>query len=149
LHVIVFRTWKITPRSLWKPLPKVSFDDVPLGHTTLPSDVKTPDSGSNCSTTVNVVVCGGAATAGTTPTAAASIATIKAVRRIPTLLDPWIDGARHYAYVTSCTRPRKAASGSQARLARDRRRADGGVLLGAGEQVAVAIDRDRDPSWPT
>ena len=67
-QVIVFRTWKITPRSLWNPLPKVLFDVVPLAHTTLPSDVNTPLSGSNCSTTVKVVVCGGAATAGSTPT---------------------------------------------------------------------------------
>jgi hypothetical protein len=38
-QVIVFRTWKITPRSLWNPLPNVSFDVVPLVHTTLPSEV--------------------------------------------------------------------------------------------------------------
>src|SRR5688572_23473613 len=95
-HVIVFRTWKITPRSLWNPLPNVLFDVVPLVHTTLPSDVNTPEAGSNCSTTVKVVVCGGAATAGSAPSAAARIATRKALRRIRLLLTRR-SGARQYA----------------------------------------------------
>jgi hypothetical protein len=45
---------------------------VPLAQTTLPSDVNVPDGGSNCSSTVNVTAVGGAVSAGTTPTAAAS-----------------------------------------------------------------------------
>jgi len=110
--VIVFRTWKISPRSLWNPLAKVRFDVVPLGQTTLPSDVNTPLGGSNCSATVNVTLCGGPATAAGTAAMATAIAAARMKRRTQASFS-----CRRRAYAAAPRQTTSADDGRQHELA--------------------------------